>query len=150
MQFADRVRAADNRVAEGEAAVTVAGRAMPRAGLTAAGDAADLIAILGLEDATWRWDTDRAARIILEKARHAGEFSANDARTWLPPRAEHCIAGAFRALYLTGLTVPAGGTRKSTAPRARGSLIRCYALTVAGERLAAELAPMPGEAAAAA
>jgi hypothetical protein len=144
--LSDRIRAASNCIAEGEAAVTIADRAAPRAGLSAAQDARELIGILGLEDARWEWDIARAARIILEHIRHGREFTANDARLWLPPRAASYIPGALRALSLTGLIAITGGARRSTAPRARGSLVRCYALTLAGERLAAEVAPMPGEA----
>jgi hypothetical protein len=143
--FPDRIRAADNRVAEGEAAVTIADRAAPRDGLSAARDARELIAALGLEDATWIWDTARASRVILERARHGREFSANDARMWLPNRAAPHIAGAFQSLILTGLAAVADGVCVSTSPGARGSLIRRYTLTLAGERLASELAPMPGE-----
>jgi hypothetical protein len=143
--FADRIRGADNQVAEGEAAVTIADRAIPRAGLSATEDARELIEVLGLEDATWTWDTARASRVILERARHGREFSANDARMWLPRRAAAHIAGAFQALILTGLAAVTDGVCISTSPGARGSLIRRYTLTLAGERLASELAPMPGE-----
>lgn len=143
--FADRIRAADNCVAEGEAAITIAGRAAPRAGLSAAEDARELIETLGLGDATWKWDTARAARIVLEHARHGRPFSANDVRMWLPRRAAARVPGAMQALCLTGLAAVADGVCVSTSPGARGSLIRCWTLTLAGERLAAELAPMPGE-----
>lgn len=149
MLFTDRIRAADNRVADGEAVVTVADRARPWSAsgmhVSRAQDALDLIAILGLEDARRRWDVARAARIILEQSRHGREISANEARAFLPERAHPYIAGALTALRLTGLAVPADTVRRSTAPGARGSLIRCYVLTLAGERLAAELAPKPGE-----
>jgi hypothetical protein len=144
--FADRIRAADNQVAEGEAAVTIADRAAPRPnGLDARQDARELIEVLGLEDATWKWDIPRASRIALERARHGRVFSANDIRTWLPRRAELHVAGALRALCVTGLAAVTDGVCISTSPRSRGSLVRCYTLTLAGERLAAELAPMAGE-----
>jgi hypothetical protein len=143
--FSDQIRAADNRIAEGEAVVTIADRAVPRHGLSAAQDARELIEALGLEDACWKWDTARAARIILEHARHGAGFSANDARAWLPDRAAYCVPGALQALCLTGLATVTDGVCASTAPRARGSLVRRYTLTLAGERLAAELAPKPGE-----
>jgi hypothetical protein len=144
-RFTARIRSASSQVAEGEAAVTIADRAAPRHGLDAAGDALELIGALGLEDAIWQWDTARVARIVLEHARHGREFSANDARIWLPPRAGPHIAGALRALTGTGLAVVTDGVCVSASPRARGSLIRRYVLTLAGERLAAEIAPMPGE-----
>jgi hypothetical protein len=143
--FSDQIRAADNDVAEGEAALTIADRATPRAGLSTAGDARELIEILGLEDATWKWDIPRASRVVLEHVRHGRSFSANDIRVWLPRRAEPYVAGTLRALCVTGLAAVADGVCISTSPGARGSLIRRYVLTLAGERLAAELAPMPGE-----
>jgi hypothetical protein len=144
--FTDRIRAADNLVAEGEAALTIADRAAPRPnGLDAAGDALDLIQALGLEDACWRWDIPRASRIVLEHARHGRTFSANDIRMWLPPRAEAYVAGTLRALCVTGLAAVTDGLCVSTSPGSRGSLIRRYTLTLPGERLASELAPMPGE-----
>jgi hypothetical protein len=143
--FSDEVRAADNQIAEGEAALTIADQATPRAGLSAAGDARELIEVLGLEEACWKWDIPRASRVVLEHARHGRKFSANDIRAWLPRRAEPCIAGALRALCVTGLATVTDGICISTSPGARGSLIRRYVLTLAGERLAAEIAPMPGE-----
>jgi hypothetical protein len=148
--LADRIRAADPQIARGEAAVTVADRARawsaPGIHVSRAQDALRLIGILGLEDASWQWDVARAARIILEQSRHGREVSANEARSFLPQRAHPYIPGALSALRLTGLAVLGDTVRRSTAPGARGSLVRCYRLTLAGERLAAALAPRPGEA----
>lgn len=134
-----RIRDADPDIQGTEAAWTV---------LEAAFDADDahmLLDALDLAGVAWRWDLARAARVAVTRARFGAVFSANTLRGWLPDRAQHLVAGAMKSLTTTGLIAPTGQVVQSTAPRARGSLVRCYKLTRAGEELAGELGGIPGE-----
>ena len=138
--LASDIRAADaHGRAAGEAAVTVACNARDGA------DALVLLDALGIGPGTaYRWDLARVAAVAIRKGqRHV--FSANDVRTAVPARAGRLVAPAIAALTTGGLAEPTGRTVPSTAPGANGRRVRCYRLTRAGELLADDIAPAPGQ-----
>jgi len=139
MAASDRVGAADRDYEAGEAALAVAAYAR------SADDALRLLDILGLQRAGHRWDLARVMLVILERFRHGREFSANTLRGYLPRRALHLIAPALTWMQHDHLICPTGRSVVSASPGARHRRVRCYALTLAGERASRELAPLPGQ-----
>jgi hypothetical protein len=136
--IAEQVLAADRGYAEGEAAVTVAALAPdPDA-------AAQLLDILDLTQVQYRWDAARVAALVLDRCRNGRVFSANTVRGHVPQRSTLLIAPAFTWLRKEGLIAPTGTWETATAPGAKSRRVRCYTLSLAGERLSRELTPMPG------
>jgi hypothetical protein len=137
LTFTERVGGADRGYDEGEAALAVAA--------LAPGDAGLLLEYLGLTGATCRWDTARIAALILERCRSGREFSANTLRFYVPARARDLVAPALMRMRAEGMIAPTGRRERSASPGANRRQIPRYCLTLAGERVSRDLAPMPGE-----
>jgi len=136
--FASHVAAADRDWNGGEAALTIADRAASPA------DAKLLLDALGLTGVSCRWDLARVCLVILERCRNGREFSSNIIRTYLPRRAFTLIAPAMTRMHTENLAELTGHVVPSTAPGARGRKVRCWRLTLAGERLSRSISPIPG------
>jgi hypothetical protein len=109
---------------------------------------------LGLQDVkVTPWDEYMVARYVLAHHRLGHRFSANTLNEKLPHRARRYARKAVKLLLTGNLIEPAHqcphchsdiGTQfeLSRRPGSRGWIVQVYQLTGAGERLAAEIAPM--------
>lgn len=140
--LAGQLRYTDREWARGEAAVWVASHAAER-GLTA-GEARQLVDVLGLEDACYKWDVARVVCVVLEHCKLGRQFTSCTLYSWVPPRARPLIARAMQWLRKEGMAEHTGEVVPSQAPGAKGRKVPVWRLTYAGEQLARNVAPIPG------
>lgn len=137
---AAQIRSSCRDIAPGEAAVTVACHVPEKE------DATLLLDALGIPPGTvYRWDAARVAAVTAASSRIGREFSVNTVRAAIPGRAQRMVCRALADLTAAGLAEQTGATVLAASPGARGRKSPVYRLTPAGELLADDIAPMPGQ-----
>jgi hypothetical protein len=139
--LAERILSADRDYMAGEAALKVADAAVPPDAVLGREGVPEVLEALGLLSAVYRWDGARVALITLTRCRLGVLFSADTLHGHVPPRAWKLIPGVITTLLAQGLIVRAGHTARSAVAHRKAPL---YRLTLAGEWLSRQVAPIPG------